>query len=105
MKTDSLFLIKRPDKGLLAGLYGFPMVEGDLPSRMEALPLSSYRHVFSHLVWDVHPYLIKEKGLTKELGDGFFVPLKDIGVSYPLPTAFMKAFQSLVKALNSQEEK
>jgi len=62
---DGLFVRKRPGKGLLAGMYEFPMVEGhpplgELPALLESQgfggvrvekALPDARHVFTHLVW------------------------------------------------------
>jgi di/tripeptidase len=70
IRDGSRFLLrKRPDKGLLAGLYEFPGYEGSLnkkelakaiakdglaPLRITALPSS--KHVFSHVEWHMTAY-------------------------------------------------
>lgn len=60
-----IFVRKRPPKGLLAGLYTFPMIEGhptvrEIPSALQAQDfggigeiqeLPESRHVFTHLIW------------------------------------------------------
>lgn len=64
-RGNRLFVRKRPPKGLLAGMYAFPMLEGHPPS--EEIPallasqgfggiqhicdLPSSKHVFTHRVW------------------------------------------------------
>ncbi|MCD7736145.1 MAG: A/G-specific adenine glycosylase [Lachnospiraceae bacterium] len=64
-------LRRRPERGLLAGLYELPNWEGHL-TQQEALdraeesgfspvriqPLSAARHIFSHVEWDMIGYLI-----------------------------------------------
>lgn len=67
-----LFAIqKRPDKGLLAGLWEFPVIEGHLTlSEIEECLgrygtiaqiglLGKARHVFSHVIWDMIGYKIE----------------------------------------------
>ena len=64
-------LEKRPDRGLLASLYQFPLLAGNLsPSELEerlqkeGLPfekiedVGATQHVFSHLVWNLQGYRI-----------------------------------------------
>ena len=62
---DRIFVRKRPSKGLLAGMYEFPSLEGhpsleEIPALMEAegfanvraaKALPDSRHVFTHLIW------------------------------------------------------
>jgi A/G-specific adenine glycosylase len=69
---DDLLLHRRPDKGLLAGLYEFPGKEGHLsedgalqavkdfgfePLHIKRLP--DAKHVFSHVIWDMICYRVK----------------------------------------------
>lgn len=69
---DTVALRRRPDKGLLAGLWELPGAEGHLtereafeqakawgfaPASCEALPPA--RHVFSHVEWDLRAYRIR----------------------------------------------
>ena len=65
-------LTKRPEKGLLAGMYEFPSITGHL-SQDEVLlflkerglsvlriePLSQSRHIFSHKEWHMIGYAVK----------------------------------------------
>jgi A/G-specific adenine glycosylase len=72
--TDSTHYVlrKRPKKGLLAGLWEFPMVEGhrDLSTiltdfensgyrTIEALALPDSKHVFTHREWLIKAFLVK----------------------------------------------
>ncbi|ARD47691.1 A/G-specific adenine glycosylase [Sporosarcina sp. P37] len=59
---------KRPDTGLLAGLWEFPMTElQDAPAvetfekehhvkLKNSIELTRFSHVFSHITWDIHVY-------------------------------------------------
>ena len=65
-KNDKIALEKRPAQGLLAGLWGFPAMEGHLkkkeaaealqaigliPAKLHALPTA--QHIFSHITWQM----------------------------------------------------
>lgn len=68
---DEVALIKRPNKGLLAGLYAFPSLEGH-KSRKEVLSylqkknydvlkiqsLEFTKHIFTHIEWHMIGYII-----------------------------------------------
>ncbi len=95
-------LEKRPDKGLLAGLYGFPMLDGEL-GRTDIVPwLSSYRipfrdlkeagrarHIFTHVEWDMTAW---EAETERELPGFVYADDAEIRERYALPAAF-KAFR------------
>lgn len=93
---------KRPDKGLLAGLYELPNVEGHL-SRKEAeeycrkiglMPvhikkLPEARHIFSHIEWQMTGYKIRVDELEKTNEKGFlFIHPEEIKAKYSIPSAF-----------------
>lgn len=96
---------KRPEHGLLAGLWEFPSADGTLsktqaqewlaerglkPEKLERLPKA--KHIFSHVEWHMTGYLTEvpeipgQSGLTPAERD-------DLLQTYTLPTAF-KAFLS-----------
>lgn len=97
-------LHKRPEKGLLAGLYEFPSLEGHKTKEqvikilkewglhpLFIKPLSPSKHIFSHKEWHMQGYAVrvdewmpvdgKEKGL-------FFVEPSETEEKYPIPSAF-----------------
>lgn len=104
--AERVALHKRPGKGLLAGMYEFPSLEGHceeaevsaylkeiglLPIRIRRLPAA--KHVFTHREWHMTGYLIRVDELAvKELGEelqGFvFVEPEQTQTSYPIPSAF-----------------
>ncbi|MBQ8039531.1 MAG: A/G-specific adenine glycosylase, partial [Lachnospiraceae bacterium] len=96
-------LKKRPDEGLLAGMYEFPMLEGE-KSRDEVLEYLKNegfgmlrikkapdgKHIFSHKEWHMTGYVIKVDELEPFSGkDEFlFVETNEAQEKYPLPSAF-----------------
>ena len=99
-------LHKRGEKGLLAGMYEFPMLEGHIgKSRilaylkeiglevLQVKKIESSKHIFSHKEWHMEAYFIKtdelvpmEKVLERE--EWILVERKKAEQEYPLPSAF-----------------
>lgn len=95
---------KRPAKGLLAGLYEFPNVEGKLsmdevteyskkiglmPVRVQKLPEA--KHIFSHIEWHMTGYEVIVDELEKTNEKGFlFIHPEQIKKEYSIPSAFEK---------------
>ena len=95
-------LKKRPDQGLLAGLYELPNTEGHL-SQKEALkkvkalgleplyiePLPKAKHIFSHIEWRMTGYRIRVAALEKKHTQGLiFADRKESHRQYAIPSAF-----------------
>lgn len=107
--ADKAAIVKRGKKGLLAGLYELPNVEGHLtmdetakycktiglmPVRIKELPAA--KHIFSHVEWHMIGYAVKVDELEKTNQKGFlFIHPKEIEESYPIPSAFEKYMQEL----------
>lgn len=100
--SDTLAIQKRPDKGLLAGLYELPNLEGWLsqqevieysksiglsPIRIKKLPVA--KHIFSHVEWHMKGYEIRvdelEKNCSKEM---IFAKEEVLKEKYSIPSAF-----------------
>ena len=97
---------RRPDKGLLAGLFEFPNYEGWLSEeqileKVQALgytalyakELEPAVHIFSHKEWHMKGWLVKveETGFSdaREEADGYhLVTSGTIQSQYPIPSAF-----------------
>lgn len=101
---------KRPARGLLAGLYEFPNVEGRLtqdeailygkslglaPVRVKRL--ADAKHIFSHVEWNMIGYEILVDELEREMkqppgdpqkGEMIFAGREEIEEKYPVPSAF-----------------
>lgn len=112
---DRLLLHKRPAKGLLAGLYEFPNVEGHLSQEnvlkyLESLGLKalhieeaeSSKHIFSHVEWHMVAYKIKADELENvplcatEDENYHFVDYGMREDAYPIPSAF-SAYTKYIK--------
>ena len=105
---------KRPDTGLLAGLYELPNVEGHLtekaalvrvkamglePLRIEALP--DAKHIFSHIEWRMCAYRIAVSSLEEApQGEFLFVDKRESDKKYAIPSAF-RAYTRYMKEENS----
>ena len=107
-KTGRLALWKRPEKGLLAGLWELPGVEGKLSQEqgnaflkeqgIEKAALSpgpKAKHIFSHVEWHMTCWV----GKTIEEVPGFiWASGRELREAYALPSAF-KAYFSLIGEL------
>ena len=121
---DKTLIRKRPDKGLLAGLFEFPTFEGILTKEeiCEQAENLGYRvlyvekltqavHIFSHKEWHMQGYLVKveETGFT-EGGAGADVQKRDyhlvtsetMQTKFPIPSAF-RAFTPYVNVALGNE--
>ena len=97
-------LHKRPDRGLLAGLYELPNVEGHLdegellacirsigfdPIRVERL--DDAKHIFSHIEWHMIGYRVTitpEYDNKRGRGGVFLVEDRVLREEYAIPSAF-----------------
>ena len=107
--SSSVAIRKRPDEGLLAGLYEFPNVEGYLDQKevieyaktlglapIRVKQLENAKHIFSHVEWHMRGYEILVDELEKSMtGDVIFAGRRDLEEKYPMPSAF-EAFTSLI---------
>ena len=99
-KEGKYALRRRPETGLLAGLWEFPSVAGNLSAREAAqtlgcgteklTPLGEAKHVFTHLEWHMTGWLVELLAEGKE-PDGFgelvFVSPEELERKYALPSA------------------
>ena len=101
---------KRPQEGLLAGLYELPNVEGHLsmdealqkvkemnlePLHIEALPEA--KHIFSHIEWRMTGYRIRVSSLEERKESSFiFTEKKQSEKQYAIPSAF-RAYTKYMK--------
>ena len=109
---EKLALHKRPKKGLLAGLYELPNVEGHLSEQetLEYIKTQGYvpvriqeacdaKHIFSHVEWHMKGYVVfleakdfqkESMACTDEKQDWIFVDVEDTKENYAIPSAFVK---------------
>ena len=106
--NDKVAIRKRPEKGLLAGLYELPNVEGrysqdeivHLVKDMHLSPirvqkLENAKHIFSHIEWQMEGYaiLVEEAGFDAEAekmaeNHLIFVDAEKSQEKYAIPSAF-----------------
>ena len=99
---ENVAIRKRPAKGLLAGLYELPNIEGELsadealeyskkiglqPLRIKELGVA--KHIFSHVEWHMTGFAIRvdelEKSCTEKM---LFIHPEEVQREYPIPAAF-----------------
>lgn len=102
--ADTIAIRKRPAKGLLAGLYELPNVEGNLTRKqvieycnsiglypIHIEKIESAKHIFSHVEWHMTGYVIKVDELEKNCNqEMLFVKQNEIEKVYSIPSAFEK---------------
>ena len=93
---------KRPAKGLLAGMYELPNLEGYLSEEeilswvenqdlipLQIVPLIDAKHIFSHVEWQMQGYFILvEDTELKKSKDFIFIDKEEASENYPMPSAF-----------------
>ena len=106
LSCDGLYaLSKRPDKGLLAGLWEFPNVPGKLKLEsalaeverkgikpFEIIRQVEKKHVFTHVEWDMRGIYMEVKACA---GDFVWMDAEQISAEAALPTAFRQFWQEL----------
>ncbi len=85
-------LEKRENKGLLAGMWQFPMGAG-APTVGEVVGKKTAKHIFTHVEWKMTGYLVK---VSAPFGNFIWANREEIAQKYAVPSAF-KAFLSWVK--------
>ncbi|HIW47862.1 MAG TPA: A/G-specific adenine glycosylase [Firmicutes bacterium] len=102
---DQVALCKRPDKGLLAGLWEFPQQEGtDVAEALTSLGyegttvyrLPQAKHIFTHIEWHMTGY----GGIVPHKLPSFtWVSAQQLQKEYPLPSAFRVYRQEALRQL------
>lgn len=101
---DRVAIRKRPPKGLLAGLYELPNLEGHLSedevlgrvkewgyAPLRILPLAGAKHIFSHVEWRMTGYVVsleETENMDRNENGLFFIDAKETEEKYPVPAAF-----------------
>ena len=97
---------KRPGKGLLAGMYEFPSMEGFRSAKevgrflaenglkmIRIKPLEEAKHIFTHKEWHMKGYLVRVDELEPKLPEKnkehwLFIEPAETKSQYPIPSAF-----------------
>ena len=115
---DKIAIRKRREDGLLASLYEFVNVPGQLSAeeagelleqevRPERLPEA--KHIFSHVEWHMGGYFISLKEMPETLpgeesGPALFLTWEEIRKEYPVPNAFAVYKKYLDQRYGGEEE-
>ena len=116
---DRVAIRKRPPRGLLAGLYELPNLEGHLTeqetleqirkwglSPIRILPLAGAKHIFSHVEWHMTGYAVsveETENMTEDSGGLFFIEAGETQKRYPVPAAFAAYAQYMDIALGQKK--
>ena len=105
-------IIKRPDTGLLAGMYEFPSMDGFVSLKASAefvrslgfepvriLPLEEVKHIFTHKEWHMRGFNV----VTAETADSssnvsdtiLLRTTRSILADYPVPSAYRAYLEHL----------
>jgi adenine-specific DNA glycosylase len=105
-------LCKRPGKGLLAGMYEFPCLEGHLTAdevvqwlKTEGLsvlriePMEDSKHIFTHKEWHMIGYNIRVDELEKKSKSNrmIFVEKGEAKEKYAIPSAYRAYLKNFLK--------
>ena len=96
-------LRKRPEKGLLAGLWEFPNLPG-MPETAEALSMVEKlglkpreilrqverKHIFTHIIWHMRGFYVE---VAEPLGEYQWFTAEEIETRAALPTAFRQFWE------------
>ena len=109
---EKIAIRKRPARGLLAGLWEYPNLEGKLGKRAvrvlleskgfdvrDIVPLPSARHIFSHIEWELtgwavtvtdmnEPPLMTAEDRTDAPSSLLWVRREELADTYSIPAAF-----------------
>ena len=93
LQCGDKFALKRPAKGLLAGLWQFPFFEGDAPDLGEVVAEKRAEHIFTHVEWRMRGKLVR---IDAELPRYVWATAEEIARTYAIPSAF-RAFMEWVR--------
>ena len=102
--SDKIILHKRPEKGLLSGLWELPNLDGELSAKelSEQMkkwgigdymiePLGEGKHIFSHVEWQMRGYRLQMRDISEKLlekEEWIAVSREDLEEKYAIPSAF-----------------
>lgn len=105
LDLDDSFLLEKRETGLLHGMWGFPLIENHLKTEDVQKYLTernvmtrsvenrgSYRHIFSHRIWNITIVYAKVDALFAKEESGLWVDKKELE-RYAIPSAFQPALE------------
>ncbi|MDO4321052.1 MAG: A/G-specific adenine glycosylase [Lachnospiraceae bacterium] len=119
--SEHALIRRRPKRGLLAGLYELPNLEGHLDqeealdyvracgfSPIRVTPLPPAKHIFSHIEWQMTGYMVlveDAEGLPGQSGTALFIEPWRTQQEYPIPAAFAAYAEYLSIRLGQEKYK
>lgn len=118
LKGKKVALRKRPETGLLAGLWEFPNFAGELSEAQvreiidsagmcpdSLVPLKKAKHIFTHIEWEMYGYLAVANDADKKAAHDFeWVSADLLSDSLTLPSAFKTFYQVMQTTLNIRND-
>lgn len=114
---EKVAIRKRPKKGLLAGLYELPNLEGELSEEEALAEVKSYglsplfikrledsKHIFTHKEWHMRGYAVRVEELESDVEGMLFVERETVEREYPIPSAFAAYAKHLNIVLGNKRE-
>ncbi|MBE6024497.1 MAG: A/G-specific adenine glycosylase [Cellulosilyticum sp.] len=104
-KDHKIGMIKRPEEGLLANLWGLPMIEEDVWKKkgfeaLEYVQFDEVNHIFTHKKWIMTPIAIKWSKVLETYLKSVGIDIEEITYFYeeelkeiPIATAFKKVLK------------
>jgi A/G-specific adenine glycosylase len=103
---EKIMLTRRPEEGMLGGLWGFPIVEKELPQLGQSIKLEleeqyglqvnlegvkgQAKHIFTHRIWQMTLFhYTAKKDILIEYPEIMWVTYEEM-LQFPMPTAFRK---------------
>lgn len=112
--AEHIVIRRRPGKGLLAGMYEFPVLDGfysadEVVSYLDRngfktiriMTLEDAKHIFTHKEWHMKGYMVRVDELEpthtgKEKADWIYIRPEETREKYPIPSAYA-AYTSLLQ--------
>ncbi len=107
-RGDRIAFRKRPERGLLAGLYEFPTLSGkrgeaevrevlaDMGFKVDYLKsLPDSKHVFTHRIWEMAAWEAQVEGGGEEENGMLWATAAEIRQKYSVPAAYRVVLQAL----------
>ncbi len=106
LDNDRMAIRRRNEKGLLAGMYEFPSIDGFCTAEevagylrgkglciLRVRPLEDAKHIFTHREWHMKGYMVRVDELASKPGKGMpedwlYIEPWEIREKYPIPSAF-----------------
>jgi len=119
--AEKTVIRKRANKGLLAGMYEFPMLEGYLTAEeitryladnglktLRIVPLTDAKHIFTHKEWHMKGYMVRvdelePKNPGKDSKEWIYIEPQETRDRYPIPAAYAAYTKSLNIKLGNEK--